>query len=40
MGQYLVGSIVVLMLSGGAVLEEFATQRASSVLEALSKRMP
>jgi heavy metal translocating P-type ATPase len=40
MGQYLVGSIVVLMLSGGTVLEEFATQRASSVLEALSRRMP
>lgn len=40
MGQYLVGAIVVLMLSGGTVLEEFATQRASSVLEALSKRMP
>jgi heavy metal translocating P-type ATPase len=40
MGQYLVGSIVVLMLSGGTVLEEFATRRASSVLEALSKRMP
>ena len=40
MGQYLVGSIVVLMLSGGAVLEEFATRRASSVLEALAKRMP
>jgi len=40
MGQYLVGSIVVLMLSGGTALEEFATRRASSVLEALSKRMP
>jgi heavy metal translocating P-type ATPase len=40
MGQYLVGSIVVLMLSGGTVLEEFATRRASSVLQALSKRMP
>jgi len=40
MGQYLVGCIVVLMLSGGTVLEEFATQRASSVLQALSKRMP
>jgi heavy metal translocating P-type ATPase len=40
MGQYLVGSIVVLMLSGGTVLEEFATRRASSVLEALAKRMP
>jgi len=40
MGQFLVGSIVVLMLSGGTVLEEFATRRASSLLEALSKRMP
>ena len=40
MGQYLVGAIVVLMLSGGTVLEELATRRASSVLEALSKRMP
>jgi heavy metal translocating P-type ATPase len=40
MGQFLVGSIVVLMLSGGTVLEEFATRRASSVLEALSKRLP
>jgi heavy metal translocating P-type ATPase len=40
MGEYLVGSIVVLMLSGGTVLEEFATRRASSVLEALARRMP
>jgi len=40
MGQFLVGSIVVLMLSGGTVLEEFATRRVSSVLEALSRRMP
>lgn len=40
MGQYLVGAIVVLMLSGGTSLEEFATRRASSVLEALAKRMP
>jgi heavy metal translocating P-type ATPase len=40
MGQFLVGSIVVLMLSGGTALEEFATRRASSVLEALAKRMP
>lgn len=40
MGQFLVGSIVVLMLSGGTVLEEFATRRASSVLAALSKRLP
>ena len=40
MGQYLVGAIVVLMLSGGAALEQFATRRASSVLDALAKRMP
>lgn len=40
LGQYLVGSIVVLMLSGGTALEEYATRRASSVLGALAKRMP
>lgn len=40
MGQYLVGSIVVLMLSGGTALETFATQSASSVLKALAQRMP
>jgi heavy metal translocating P-type ATPase len=40
MGQYLVGSIVVLMLSGGTALETFATRRASSVLKALAMRMP
>ena len=40
MGQYLVGTIVVLMLSGGTALENFATRRASSVLEALASRMP
>jgi len=40
MGQYLVGSIVVLMLSGGTALETFATRRASSVLKALAQRMP
>lgn len=38
--EYLAASIVVLMLSGGAALERFALQRASSVLEALAKRMP
>lgn len=38
--EYLVASIVVLMLSGGRTLEEFATRRASRVLEALAKRMP
>ena len=40
LGEYLAGSIVVLMLSGGTALEEFATRRASSVLGALAKRMP
>ena len=40
MGQYLVGSIVILMLSGGTALETFATRRASSVLKALAQRMP
>ncbi|HSB74219.1 MAG TPA: heavy metal translocating P-type ATPase [Terriglobales bacterium] len=40
LGQYLVGSIIVLMLSGGAALEQFAARRASSVLDALAKRMP
>jgi heavy metal translocating P-type ATPase len=38
--QYLVGSIVVLMLSGGSALEEYALRRASAVLAALAKRMP
>jgi heavy metal translocating P-type ATPase len=38
--QYLVAAIVVLMLSGGEALEEFATARASSVLEALARRVP
>ena len=40
MGEYLVGCIVVLMLSGGTSLEQYATRRASSVLNALAKRMP
>jgi heavy metal translocating P-type ATPase len=38
--EYLAGSLVVLMLSGGAVLEAYAVRKASSVLEALAKRMP
>jgi heavy metal translocating P-type ATPase len=40
LGQYLAGSLVVLMLSGGAALESFAARRASSVLDALARRMP
>ena len=39
-GEYLTGSIIVLMLSGGASLEEYSSRRASSVLDALAKRMP
>jgi heavy metal translocating P-type ATPase len=38
--EYLVAAIVILMLSGGTALEEFASRRASSVLDALAKRMP
>ena len=38
--EYLVATIVVLMLSGGRALETFATRRASRVLEVLAKRMP
>ena len=40
MGQYLVGAIIVLMLSGGGTLETFAAGRASFVLDALARRMP
>ena len=40
LGQYLVAAIVVLMLSGGAALEFYATAKASSVLDALAKRVP
>ena len=40
LGQYWVAAIVVLMLSGGQALESYATGRASSVLNALAKRMP
>lgn len=40
LGEYLVGVIVILMLSGGTALEEFASRRASSVLDALAKRIP
>ena len=38
--QYLAGSLVVLMLSGGQTLENFAIRTASRVLEALAKRAP
>ncbi|HET6386443.1 MAG TPA: heavy metal translocating P-type ATPase [Armatimonadota bacterium] len=38
--EYLAGTLVVLMLSGGETLENYATRSASSVLQALAKRMP
>lgn len=40
LNEYLAGSLVVLMLSGGVVLETYAVRKASSVLEALARRMP
>ncbi len=39
-GEPLAGVIVVLMLSGGQVLESYAIRHASSALELLSRRMP
>ena len=40
LGEHLAGALVVLMLSGGGALEQFAVGRASSVLHALARRMP
>ena len=40
LGQYMAGALVVLMLSGGSALEDYAMRRASSVLDALARRMP
>jgi heavy metal translocating P-type ATPase len=40
LGEYLAGTLVVLMLSGGEALESFAVRSASSVLQALARRMP
>ncbi|MGC0771288.1 MAG: heavy metal translocating P-type ATPase [Candidatus Acidiferrum sp.] len=40
LGEHLVGVIVILMLSGGTALEQFASRKASSVLDALARRMP
>ncbi len=40
LGEYLAGSIIVLMLSGGEALESYALRSASSVLAALAKRRP
>ena len=40
LGEYLAGTIVVLMLSGGETLEHYAVARATSVLRALANRVP
>jgi heavy metal translocating P-type ATPase len=40
LGEYLAGTLIVLMLSGGQTLEAFAKRRASSALEALARRLP
>ena len=40
LGEYLAGTLVVLMLSGGEALEALAVRRASSVLQALARRVP
>jgi cation transport ATPase len=39
-GEYLAGTIVVLMVGTGETLERLAVRRASSVLAALARRMP
>ncbi len=40
LGQYLAGSLVVLMLAGGETLENYAIKTASRMLEVLAKRAP
>ncbi len=40
LGEYLAGSLVVLMLSGGSALEAYAVRSASSLLAALATRVP
>src|SRR5690349_4422399 len=38
--ELVVASVIVLMLAGGQALEQYATRRASSLLEALARRTP
>ncbi|MEZ5287868.1 MAG: HAD-IC family P-type ATPase [Vicinamibacterales bacterium] len=40
LGEYLAGTLVVLMLTGGQALEHYAVRSASSALAALARRMP
>ena len=39
-GQYLVALIIIVMVSGGGILESYAIRRASSALSALAERLP
>lgn len=39
-GQYLVALIIVVMVTGGEILESYAVRRAASALSALAERMP
>ncbi len=40
LGEYLAGVLIIIMLAGGQALEFYAMRKASSVLRALSERMP
>jgi heavy metal translocating P-type ATPase len=40
LAEYLAASLIILMLTGGQVLEGFAMRKASSALNALARRMP
>ena len=40
LGEYLAGTLVVLMLATGQALERFAVKRATGVLQALARRLP
>ena len=40
LAEYVVAAVIILMLSGGRALERHATERASSVLDALARRNP
>lgn len=40
LGEYLAGALVVLMLSGGVSIENYAVRTASKMLEVLAKRAP
>jgi heavy metal translocating P-type ATPase len=40
LGEYLAAVLIILMLSGGQVLESYAVRKASSVLRTLAERMP